>query len=152
MPLLTLPLTVSFSALTPSPSLVSPSLSTPFPSIHTFNFIESSLPSVLTYIYILSYNGACDHPAFAPAHTLALPPLCDPHAPPDHPYVHSLYAYSAIVQLYTRSCQLDTVNFRFLCLGETPSSESCRFGSLSNVTVSRKRAIGRLGCNLRASS
>ncbi|KAG2154118.1 hypothetical protein DEU56DRAFT_726531 [Suillus clintonianus] len=52
--------------------------------------------------------------------------LYDSHAPPDHPYVRMPYAYLTLVQLYTRSRQLDTASVCFTRLRNT--SPWCRFG------------------------
>ncbi|KAG1900513.1 uncharacterized protein F5891DRAFT_952058, partial [Suillus fuscotomentosus] len=48
-------------------------------------------------------------------------------APPDHPYVRTLYAYrTALVQLYARSRQLDSASVRFARMGSI--SLWCQFG------------------------
>ncbi|KAG1771069.1 hypothetical protein EV702DRAFT_1248640, partial [Suillus placidus] len=88
----------------------------------TAKFVESPIPSLLTYL--LSHSAAAD-PTFHPHSTLALH-LYDSHAPPEHPYVRTPYAYSALVQLYARSRQLDTASVCFTRLGNT--SSWCRFG------------------------
>ncbi|KAG0702846.1 hypothetical protein DFH29DRAFT_999068 [Suillus ampliporus] len=85
-------------------------------------FVESPVLSVLTYI--LSRSAAAN-PTFTPRNTLALP-LYDSHAPPEHPYVRTPYAFLALVQLYARSQQLDTGSVRFTRLGN--ASPWCRFG------------------------
>ncbi|KAG2095675.1 uncharacterized protein F5147DRAFT_553095, partial [Suillus discolor] len=46
--------------------------------------------------------------------------------PPDHPYVRTPYAYSALVQLYARSRQLDSASVRFARMGDI--SPWCQFG------------------------
>ncbi|KAG2118985.1 uncharacterized protein F5147DRAFT_767731 [Suillus discolor] len=88
----------------------------------SLKFIESPLPSLLTHI--LCNHTAAD-PTFVPGRTLALP-LYDLHAPPDHPYVRTPYAYSALVQLYARSRQLDSASVRFARMGDI--SPWCQFG------------------------
>ncbi|PBK99750.1 hypothetical protein ARMGADRAFT_1008256 [Armillaria gallica] len=52
-------------------------------------------------------------------------PFYDQHTPPDHPYLWVSLAYSALVQLYARSDQLDTTYTRFR-----------RFGNVSPMCVS----------------
>ncbi|KAG2335459.1 hypothetical protein BDR05DRAFT_1063855 [Suillus weaverae] len=88
----------------------------------TSKFVESSISSLLTHI--LSHSAAAD-PTFKPRSTLALP-LYDSHAPPEHPYVRTPYAFSALVQLYARSRQLDTASVCFTRLRN--ASPWCRFG------------------------
>ncbi|KAL6299516.1 hypothetical protein BKA93DRAFT_870422 [Sparassis latifolia] len=72
-------------------------------------YIESD-PS--TYITQSLITTVVDDSAFAPSHTLALP-LYSHCVPPDHPYTRASSAYSALVQLYARSAQLDTAYLRF---------------------------------------
>ncbi|KAG1802676.1 uncharacterized protein HD556DRAFT_1189020, partial [Suillus plorans] len=88
----------------------------------SLKFIECPLPLLLTHI--LSSHTAAD-PTFVPGRTLTLP-LYDLHAPPDHPYVRTPYAYSALVQLYARSRQLDSASVRFARMGNV--SPWCQFG------------------------
>ncbi|KAK0229128.1 hypothetical protein EDD85DRAFT_741369, partial [Armillaria nabsnona] len=79
--------------------------------------ISSYLPSVLT-------SALYSSPDFRPATTMLLP-FYDQHTPPDHPYLRASSAYSALVQLYARSDQLDTTYTRFR-----------RFGNISPMCVS----------------
>ncbi len=79
--------------------------------------ISSYLPSVLTSTLYSS-------PDFRPATTMLLP-FYDQHTPPEHPYLRASSAYSALVQLYARSDQLDTTYTRFR-----------RFGNVSPMCVS----------------
>ncbi|KAK0460747.1 uncharacterized protein EV420DRAFT_1762933 [Desarmillaria tabescens] len=67
--------------------------------------ISSYLPSVLT-------SAAYSSPDFCPAMTMLLP-FHDQHTPPKHPYLRASSAYSALVQLYMRSDQLDMTYARF---------------------------------------
>ncbi|PBK63305.1 hypothetical protein ARMSODRAFT_1088611 [Armillaria solidipes] len=71
--------------------------------------ISSYLPSVLT-------STAYSSPDFRPATTMLLP-FYDQHTPPEHPYLRASSAYSALVQLYARSDQLDTAYTRFRRFG-----------------------------------
>ncbi|PBK65559.1 hypothetical protein ARMSODRAFT_851529, partial [Armillaria solidipes] len=79
--------------------------------------ISSYLPSVLTSTLYSS-------PDFRPATTMLLP-FYDQHTPPEHPYLRASSAYSALVQLYARSDQLDTTYTRFR-----------RFGNVSPMCIS----------------
>ncbi|KAK0439458.1 uncharacterized protein EV420DRAFT_1316137 [Desarmillaria tabescens] len=79
--------------------------------------ISSYLPSVLT-------SAAYSSPDFRPAMTMLLP-FHDQHTPPEHPYLRASSAYSALVQLYARSDQLDTTYARFR-----------RFGNVSPMCIS----------------
>ncbi len=82
--------------------------------------MSSYLPSVLT-------SSVYSSPDFHPATTMMLP-FYDQHTPPEHPYLWASSACSALVQLYTRSDQLDTTYTRFR-----------RFGNISPMCIS--------GCN-----
>ncbi|KAK0502361.1 hypothetical protein EDD18DRAFT_688802 [Armillaria luteobubalina] len=79
--------------------------------------ITSYLPSVLTSTLYSS-------PDFRPAMTMLLP-LYDQHTLPEHPYLRASSTYSALVQLYARSEQLDTTYTRFR-----------RFGNVSPLCIS----------------
>ncbi|KAI1787607.1 hypothetical protein LXA43DRAFT_861135, partial [Ganoderma leucocontextum] len=50
----------------------------------------------------------------------------DSHPPPPHPYTRASSAYSALVQLYTRSSQLDDAFTRYRRFGDI--APSCHFG------------------------
>ncbi|KAL0946881.1 hypothetical protein HGRIS_013047 [Hohenbuehelia grisea] len=68
---------------------------------------------------------ANDFKSFRPASFMSLS-LYDSHPPPEHPYVRASAAYSATVQLYAHSQQLDTKLTRFVCLKNT--TPWCSFG------------------------
>ncbi|KAG1717450.1 hypothetical protein EDB19DRAFT_1653514, partial [Suillus lakei] len=88
----------------------------------TTKFVESPISSLLTYL--LSHSAAAQL-TFKPYSTLTLH-LYDLHAPPEHPYVRTPYAYSVLVQLYTRSRQLDTTS---VCFGHLQNTSPwCCFG------------------------
>ncbi|KAI1786591.1 hypothetical protein LXA43DRAFT_848408, partial [Ganoderma leucocontextum] len=53
-------------------------------------------------------------------------PLYDTHPPPPHPYIRASSAYSALVQLYARSSQLDAAFTRYRRFGDV--APSCHFG------------------------
>lgn len=64
---------------------------------------------------------------------MLLPSLYDPLPPPSYRYTKASSAFSAVVQLYARSSQLDTAATRFeRHNGSTPY---CRFGCLSLETA-----------------
>ena len=52
--------------------------------------------------------------------------LYDDHPPPPHPYTRASSAYSALVQLYSRSSQLDDAFTRYRRFGD--ASPACHFG------------------------
>ncbi|KAG1861391.1 hypothetical protein C8R48DRAFT_711299, partial [Suillus tomentosus] len=86
--------------------------------------LHRSLLKAHCHLCFLTYSPNALH--VVPGHTLA-PPLYDLHAPPDHPYVRTLYAYrTALVQLYARSRQLDSASVRFAHMGSI--SPRCQFG------------------------
>ena len=58
--------------------------------------------------------------------TVLFRPLYDTHPPPPHPYTRASSAYSALVQLYSRSSQLDSAYTRYRRLRDT--SPTCHFG------------------------
>lgn len=53
--------------------------------------------------------------------------LYDPHPPPDYPYARALSAYSAVIQLYSRSGQLDSASTLSSRLNDL-TQPWCRFG------------------------
>ncbi|KAK0226668.1 hypothetical protein IW262DRAFT_782323 [Armillaria fumosa] len=79
--------------------------------------ISSCFPSILT-------SALYSSPDFRPATTMLLA-LYDQHTSPEHPYLRASSAYSALVQLYARSDQLDTTYTRFR-----------RFGNISLLCIS----------------
>ena len=56
--------------------------------------------------------------SFRPLHRLSHF-LHDTHPPPAHPYLHAPSAFSATLQLYLRSAQLDTADLRYRRLWDT---------------------------------
>ncbi|KIK69396.1 hypothetical protein GYMLUDRAFT_53808 [Collybiopsis luxurians FD-317 M1] len=89
---------------------------------HSHSYIESSV-SAYIHSSLVFYK---DTDLFlCPTLTLARP-LHAPHPLPDHPYICSSFAYSALVQLYLRSFQLDTKELRFLRFGDC--HPWCSFG------------------------
>ncbi|KAI1797959.1 hypothetical protein LXA43DRAFT_876219 [Ganoderma leucocontextum] len=117
-----------------STSHSSPLLSVPLPTFTLPDFAlhgpsvgyvsPSSLPSVLS---ALSHCALSSDPTFRPNITL-FRSLYDPHPPPTHPYTRSSSAYSAVVQLYARSAQLDSAQTRHARLPVRDVSPSCHFG------------------------
>ncbi|GBE78620.1 hypothetical protein SCP_0115090 [Sparassis crispa] len=85
-------------------------------------YIESNIPSYITQAIVYT---DCSRAASRPYHTLSLA-LYDNHCPPDHPYTRASSAFSALVQLYARSAQLDTALARFHRFGNI--SPRCHFG------------------------
>lgn len=67
-------------------------------------FIEYNLAS---FVHHFSARASASNPAFHPNQT-HLRLLYDDHSLPDHPYTRTSSAYSAVVQLYSRSSQLPT--------------------------------------------
>ncbi|KIM50015.1 hypothetical protein SCLCIDRAFT_34775 [Scleroderma citrinum Foug A] len=59
--------------------------------------------------------------------------LYDTYPPPDYPYLHATSAFSAILQLYLRSAQLDTADIRYRRLGDT--ALCCRLGCVAIETA-----------------
>ncbi|KAI5992524.1 hypothetical protein EDD15DRAFT_2168055, partial [Pisolithus albus] len=95
---------------------------------HT-GFIESTSSPVIQQLYT---RLICSSSRFTPTTTL-LPSLYDPHPPPAYRYTKASSAFSAVVQLYARSCQLDTAATRFSRHdGSTPH---CHFGCASLETA-----------------
>ncbi|KAI6003346.1 hypothetical protein EDC04DRAFT_2505959, partial [Pisolithus marmoratus] len=62
-----------------------------------------------------------------------LPALYDHHPPPPYRYTKASSTFSAVVQLYTRSCQLDTAATRFS--RHNGSTPYCHFGCASIETA-----------------
>ncbi|KAK0442470.1 uncharacterized protein EV420DRAFT_1224633, partial [Desarmillaria tabescens] len=84
-------------------------------------YIETSVPS---YMLSMLTSAPYSSPDFRPATTMLLP-FYDQHTPPEHPYLRASSAYSALVQLYVRSDQLDMACTRFR-----------RFGNVSPMCIS----------------
>lgn len=93
---------------------------TPFTS--SDGFIESNLSTFADYHLALA---TANDPSFLPTSVLA-PAFYDSHVPPEHPYVRASSAYSAVVQLYVRSSQLDTAAKRAKRFGDV--TLMCRHG------------------------
>ncbi|KAG1769503.1 hypothetical protein EV702DRAFT_978666, partial [Suillus placidus] len=87
-----------------------------------FGFIECNLSSFV--ISRLQHAYASDV-SFRPAKALTLA-LYDRHLLPDFPYTRASSSYSAAVQLYARSSQLDTAQVRHRRFHDTPPW--CHFG------------------------
>ncbi|KAK0442581.1 hypothetical protein EV421DRAFT_1949429 [Armillaria borealis] len=83
-------------------------------------YIETSVSS---YMLSVLTSALYSSPDFRPAATMLLP-FYDQHTPPEHPYLRASSAYSALVQLYARSNQLDTAYTRFR-----------RFGNVSPMCI-----------------
>ncbi|TFK81753.1 hypothetical protein K466DRAFT_666919 [Polyporus arcularius HHB13444] len=80
----------------------------------THGYIETGLQSFLS---ARSAALRASSPSFRPNLTL-FRHLYDDHAPPLHPYTRASSAYSATVQLYARSAQLDTAFVRYSRFGD----------------------------------
>ncbi|KAI6001419.1 hypothetical protein EDD15DRAFT_2152521, partial [Pisolithus albus] len=95
---------------------------------HT-GLIESATSPIVQQLHA---RRLCSSPHFTPALTLSRP-LYDPHPPPPYRYTKASSAFSAVVQLYARSCQLDTAATWFSRAdGSTPC---CHFGCTSLETA-----------------
>ncbi|KAK0436313.1 uncharacterized protein EV420DRAFT_1672520, partial [Desarmillaria tabescens] len=92
-------------------------------------YIESNIPS---YVSSAFTTDTVAHVNFCPATTMLLP-LYDDYAPPEHPYIRASSVYSAVVQLYARSAQLDCTYTRFLRFGDM--SPLCHAGCNELETV-----------------
>jgi len=73
-----------------------------------------------------------EDPTFHPLYNM---PRClyNTYPPPDHPYLHATSAFSATLQLYVRSAQLDTADVRHRRLGDT--ALCCRLGCAAIETA-----------------
>ncbi|KAI5990881.1 hypothetical protein EDD15DRAFT_2121536, partial [Pisolithus albus] len=95
---------------------------------HT-GLIESASSPVILHLFARSVSSS---PHFRPT-ALLLPSLYEPLPPPSYRYTKASSAFSAVVQLYARSSQLDTA---VTCFerhnGSTPY---CHFGCLSLETA-----------------
>lgn len=91
-----------------------------------FSTYDSYIDSdILTYITSCSSHDTLSDPSFRPAQAMCLP-LYDTRVPPEHPYTRASSSFSAVVQLYARSSQLDTALTRHKRFGDT--SPYCTFG------------------------
>ncbi|KAG1775612.1 hypothetical protein EV702DRAFT_972795, partial [Suillus placidus] len=87
-----------------------------------YGFIECNLSS---FIISRLEHAYASHVSFRPAKALTLA-LYDRHLLPDFPYTRASSSYSAVVQLYARSSQLDTAQVRHRRFHDTPPW--CHFG------------------------
>ncbi|KAF9241839.1 hypothetical protein BU15DRAFT_20701, partial [Melanogaster broomeanus] len=95
----------------------------PFTFYHfSYGFLECNISHFVTSQLALT---VANDPHFRPSQTMPRR-LYDPHPPPEYPYLRAKFAYSAVVQLYARSSQLDSGATRFKRLGDT--AYCCRFG------------------------
>ena len=94
----------------------------PGAQLHAQAPIPSSLSSVLDNLRTRStLSDSSSRP-----NTVLFRALYDTHPPPPHPYTRASSAYSALVQLYSRSSQLDSAYTRYRRLRDT--SPLCHFG------------------------
>ncbi|GJE93821.1 hypothetical protein PsYK624_099850 [Phanerochaete sordida] len=91
-------------------------------------FITSDISSFLSSC---STQLILSDPSFRPNITM-FRHLYDAHEPPLHPYTRASSAYSAVVQLYARSAQLDDAFTRYHRFGDV--APTCRFGCSSDET------------------
>ncbi|PIL26790.1 hypothetical protein GSI_11126 [Ganoderma sinense ZZ0214-1] len=113
-------------------SATSPVLSLPLPTfafppyvLHVPSYgyaLLSSVPSVLDNLTTRSQLSD----ASARPNSVLFRSLYDTHSPPLHPYTRASSAYSALVQLYVRSSQLDDAFTR--CRRFRDASPACHFG------------------------
>ncbi|KAK1215270.1 hypothetical protein PQX77_022130 [Marasmius sp. AFHP31] len=92
-------------------------------------YIEQNIVSFVTQLCQLRTT---QDPLSRPNLTL-LRHLYDSHPPPLHPYTRASSGYSALVQLYARSCQLETSLTRFLRMGDR--LPWCCFGCIEAETI-----------------
>jgi len=100
---------------------------TPFHS--SFGYIEANLSGFIPSLLAVSLF---EDSTFRPSRLLPRF-LYDNHPPPDHPYLHATSAFSATLQLYLRSAQLDTADVRHRRLGDT--ALCCRLGCTAIETA-----------------
>ncbi|GJE96473.1 hypothetical protein PsYK624_126700 [Phanerochaete sordida] len=121
-----------------SSSHLSPSLVLPYP---TFTLPDYSLycsdngfvaNTASSYLRTRAHARITSDASFRPNTTL-FRHLYDSHEPPSHPYTRASSSYSAVVQLYARSAQLDTRLTRSVRFGD--SSPSCHFGCDADETA-----------------
>ncbi|KAK0446585.1 uncharacterized protein EV420DRAFT_1339507 [Desarmillaria tabescens] len=95
----------------------------------TDGYIESNVSKYLSNVHA---SLTVMQPDFRPASTMMMP-LYRPCAPPEHPYIRASSAFSAVVQLYARSSQLDCRYTRFLRFGDI--SPTCTSGCPEIETI-----------------
>jgi len=110
-----------FSPLRPLSVPTSTFFMDPYVAYHpTHGYIESGVSQFLN-----DQLASTSLPAYPPRLISRL--LYDNHAPPSHPYTHALSAYSAAIQLYARSDQLDSASTLSKRMPVT-NQPWCRFG------------------------
>ncbi|KAK0464798.1 uncharacterized protein EV420DRAFT_1303188 [Desarmillaria tabescens] len=95
----------------------------------TDSYIESNVSKYLSNVHA---SLTIMQPDFRPALTMMMP-LYRPCAPPEHPYICASSAFSAVIQLYARSSQLDCCYTRFLRFGDI--SPTCTSGCPEIETI-----------------
>ena len=95
----------------------------------SYGYIETNLSRFVPYL--LAFTLSQDS-SFRPLHRLPHF-LYDSHPPPAHPYLHASSAFSATLQLYLRSAQLDTADLRYRRFGDT--AFCCRLGCAAIETA-----------------
>ncbi|KAK0230289.1 hypothetical protein IW262DRAFT_1337409 [Armillaria fumosa] len=78
-------------------------------------YLESNVSNYLSNVHA-SFTRM--QPDFRPAASTKMTLLYKPYALPEHPYIRTSSAFSPVVQLYARSCQLDCRYTRFLRFGD----------------------------------
>ncbi|PIL32093.1 hypothetical protein GSI_06798 [Ganoderma sinense ZZ0214-1] len=115
----------SHSATSPVLSLPLPTFTLPAYVLHVPSHgyaLPFSIPSVLSDLA----NHSLLSDASARPNSVLFRALYDTHSLPLHPYVHASSAYSALVQLYVHSSQLDDAFMR--CRRFCDVSPACHFG------------------------
>ncbi|KAI1794878.1 hypothetical protein LXA43DRAFT_940085 [Ganoderma leucocontextum] len=109
-----------------------PLFSVPLPTFTLPSFVLHSPlhgyvlpPSIPTVLSDLSTHSLTSDPTSRP-NSFLFRSLYDCHPPPPHPYTRASSAYSALVQLYARSSQLDDGFTRYRRFGDV--APSCHFG------------------------
>ena len=69
----------------------------------SFGYVETNLSSFVSHLLAFTFSQGS---SFQPLRRLPH----DSHPPPTHPYLHATSAFSATLQLYLRSAQLDTAD------------------------------------------
>nr|VWP02165.1 Trihydroxynaphthalene reductase (EC (T3HN reductase) [Ganoderma boninense] len=82
-------------------------------------------PSIPTAVRDVHVRSLLSDPSSRP-NSVLFRSLYDQHPPPSHPYIRASSAYSALVQLYSRSSQLDDAFTRFRRFHD--ASPLCHFG------------------------
>ncbi|KAL7277685.1 hypothetical protein ACG7TL_008617 [Trametes sanguinea] len=112
------------SFVSPPLSISLPTFSLPDYALHSsrFGYVESGIYDTLASLF---FTNLLSLESLRPNTTL-FRDLYNAHPPPAHPYTRASSAYSAAVQLYARSRQLDTALTRYTRLGDI--SPFCRAG------------------------